>query len=287
MHGEEKDLDVVLARVNQLEDRLRRMRRGQRAALWSGGVLLMILAMLPMLLASGAAGPEKELRASRFVLVDDKGAERAELGFNSLGTASLFSGDKKSGQGVLLALDDEGAPFLSLAGKGNARVRIGFRSSGEPLMELSDGGDEKAQRRSRVGKEHGAALRLKGQRGKTRFVLAANDLGHSGVVLLDQREQARGSFVIDDEGRPSITMVDPKGNNRVVIGTEKDGNSPSISLWDKKRQASLALILFEDHSPILSITDKNGKQLLVLGIDDGSPKLLLKDKQEKTIWTAP
>lgn len=287
MRGNEENLDVVLARLHEFEDHLRQMRRGQRAALWSGAVLLVIVGMLPMLLASGAAGPEKELRASRFVLVDDKGAERAELGFNSLGTASLFVGDKKSGQGVLLALDDEGTPFLSLAGKGNARVHIGFRRSGEPLMELSDGGDEKAQIRLSVGKEHGAALRLKGQRGKTRFVLAANDSGNSGVVLLDQREQARGSFVIDDEGRPSITMVDPKGNNRVAIGTEKDGSSPSISLWDKKRQASLGLILYEDHSPMLMVTDKNGKQRLIMGVDGGSPKMVINDKEEKAVWTAP
>lgn len=288
MPGEEKDLDVVLARVNQLEDRLRRMRRAQGAAMWSGGAVLVILGMLPMLLASRAAGPEKELRASRFVLVDEKGVERGEFGFSPAGAARLLIHGKKSGKGMLMFVDDdEGTANIIMYGRNKTtRLGIGIRKTGQAFLELWDK-DGKAHIGLGVDKKHGAVIKLTDRSRKTRVRLVARESGSSGIALLDQGGLGRGAFVIDDAGRTLFVMQDLEGNPRVAISTEKDGSSPTIGIVGKKGQASLSLMLLKDRSPTLFVTDKNGKERLILGVDDVSAKLLLKDKEEETIWTAP
>lgn len=307
MRGKEEDLDVVLARLHGLEDRLRRMRRAQATAMWSGAVLLVIVGMLPILLASGAAGPEKEVRASRFVLVDDKGVERAELGFGSHGPARLFIGDKKSGEGILLALDEEQRPFLVMGGDRktarigmsilesgkprlglwtpgakSAHIGLGFQSTGNPEFFLRDVAG-KTRIGLRVDKVGDAVLQLMDSSGRTRAMVSASDGDNTVLHLTDAKGNGAASLRIDKEGKAGLFMMDSKQNPRVLIQAEP----PQVSLWGEEMQSSITWALHKD-APLMLMKDKDGNPRVSFGVDSANKsEIQLLDKNRQEVWKAP
>ncbi|MEE8373917.1 MAG: hypothetical protein V3R87_09370 [Dehalococcoidia bacterium] len=307
MRENEKDLEAVLARVHELENRVQWMRRAQGAAMWSGAVLLVIVGMMPMLLASGGSGPEKELRASRFVLVDDKGAERAELSFGPHGPPRLIIGNKKPVEGILLGLDDDGSPFLIMGGREDkARIGMGIMESGKPHIGLWGSGAKKAHiglgfqstgnpqfllrdvvGKTRIGlsvdKVGDAVLQLRDPSGRPRALLSASGGDNTSLILTDAKGKGGGSLIVDKAGKAALFLSDSKKNPRVLIQAEP----PQVLLWGEKMQSSITWALHKD-APLMLMQDKDGNPRVSFGVDSANKsEIQLLDKNRQEVWKAP
>jgi hypothetical protein len=113
----------VEARLDALERSRRRYRAGVTLAglVVAGGVAL------------GQAEPPKELRATRFVLVDDEGAVRAQLGVNK-DAAELTLRDGEGNVAATLAADGGGGSALRLR-QGAASVDLELNADSKELSK--------------------------------------------------------------------------------------------------------------------------------------------------------
>ena len=122
-------VESLAQRVAQLERENRRWRVGLILA-----VVLLVAAGVPAWTWS-AVTPE-EIRAKRFVLVDDAGNERGSLGFLGAGEPWL-SLSNRAGDEVSLVIGNEG-PKLSLWTSDRQRnVQLGILSGGSPVLQLN------------------------------------------------------------------------------------------------------------------------------------------------------
>ena len=99
-----------------------------------------------------------------------------------------------------------------------------------------------------------------------------------------------------EDGRPSLTMIDAQGRNRVWLFLSSDDGSPNLILIDKSRivlmdgagEIRSALRLDDTGSPIFSSMDANGSLRTLLRLTaDGSPVTELYDQNGAILWSAP
>jgi hypothetical protein len=123
-------LDIV-RRVERLEKEVGWWRR-----IGSAGVAFFVLTSLAW--ASDIGSSVKEVRATSFILVDDAGQKRGELGFVPGGDAKvpgLVLWGKKGG----ITAQIDGFPSFNLLGKDeHSRVALSVRSDDEPTLEFLD-----------------------------------------------------------------------------------------------------------------------------------------------------
>ena len=112
-------------RLDKLERLNRTAMRLALTALLSTGAIVLVGLGRPSTGQSDVRGVQNEVRARKFVLVDDAGHERAELGIAPDGRAGLVVWDKAKSTSVWLGTDDHEMPLLAFGSK-----------TGEPLMEL-------------------------------------------------------------------------------------------------------------------------------------------------------
>lgn len=145
----------------------------------------------------------KEIRANRFVLVDESGRTRALLD------------EQESGPGLRL-FDEQGKRRAVLAVDKNG-LRLGLLDEhGVPLVALR--GDK------------GGEMALYDDNGKKRFVLFA---GKEGPLLcfLDEQDKERFMLFMSEDG-PAMTMADKEGKYRVGMAVGKEG--PGVEVLDGK-----------------------------------------------------
>jgi len=103
---------------------------------------------------------------------------------------------------------------------------------------------------------------LYNERGRMRALLGLVD-GNPGLILYDERDQARAKLLVLATGLAALSLHDERGKGQVLLDLDKKG-------------ASLAL------------RDKGDKVRAVLGMAaDGRPALGLFDEKGKVIWKAP
>ena len=122
-------------------DIVRRVERLEREVGWwrrigSAGAALFLLTSLAW--ASDVNSPLREVRATSFILVDDVGQKRGELGFLPGGASKvpgLVLWSKKGG----ITAQVDGFPSFNLLGKDeHSRVVLSVRSDDEPTLEFLD-----------------------------------------------------------------------------------------------------------------------------------------------------
>ena len=96
-----------------------------------------------------------------------------------------------------------------------------------------------------------------------------------------------------DEGGQVLTarqfqIVDADGNMKMLLATDDDDNSPSISLYDNAGKFRAVYNLSEKDEPALMMHDKKGNTNLVIAVtkEDGE-EITLYDKNMKPLWTKP
>lgn len=151
----------------------------------------------------------QEIRAERFLLVDDTGAMKAALGMGDDGNARLEvygpDAEMRAGLGLI-----EGQPGLGLLdATGQTRALLGM-PNGEPVLGLLD---EQGQMRVGLGMQDGGPmLELSDATGATRALLTMmgqqND--EPTVVLYDAAAIPRVVLGIP-EGEPTLGFLDGEG----------------------------------------------------------------------------
>lgn len=207
--------DDALAGVTERLDRLERAHRRGKIAFRATVVLLLV----GFGLSAAAPRPPQEppivgpmtneVRAKRFVLVDDTGKLRAVLGAASHGAVSLGLLDNDDKIRSVLIVDSNGAPRLELFGTDETRRVV--------LSVFAN--------RSGLG--------IFGDAGRGGAVLDVVDDGGVTLGLTDSRERGRAGLQLRSDGTTLINFNDTNEKIRAALGIGADG-SPGLGLWDKE-----------------------------------------------------
>jgi hypothetical protein len=167
------------SREEELIRRIERLERGRRWTWGLAGVVAAVFALTAFAGASDRVGDAGELKARAFVLVDDNGHTRGELGFLPGGEGvPATPGLVLWGKDGHIAAQLDGFPSFNLLGKDErSRMTLSVRSDDDPVLELIDSegvrrflagrGDLKPARAEVTKQEPAFSLLLRGPDGKT------------------------------------------------------------------------------------------------------------------------
>lgn len=256
-------------RLEKMEIELKRAMRYNRILL---AVVLLAAAAMTVAVAMTAGksvSHENIIKASGFILVDEKGKERAIL---------AMGGGEPS-----LELRDENEKLL-------ASLSILFD---EPILSLH-GADANCNYCAVLGVfENGPGLRLIGENGKSRASLAM--AGDSPLLgLVDEKGNIRAGLSVFKDGTRLI-LSDESGKSRASLSVV--GDSALLGLSDEKGEPRVGLNVDKDGSS-LALFDSNGKNRANLGIGktttpDGKvvtypeSSLILFNPDGTVVWRAP
>lgn len=217
------------------EYRPTRMDRGTRK-LMSGLVLGALVPVLVVCLGQGRNPPvaPQEVRAKKFVLVDDTGKERAELAILDDGAVRLIVRDQRSSASIWLGVDAAGRPSLVLSGAdGNRAMDLVVLRGEQPAVILRD------------------------KSGKRRLIAGIVDSGFASVVLFDENGKDRQRMMLDKRGNPRLILSDGSGHSRARIMLDSTGVS-SIALSDTKR-TRITMQVAADGPADMALFDSNDR----------------------------
>jgi hypothetical protein len=209
----------------------------------------------------------KEVRAERFVLVDQAGRDRAEL-------------TMVDEQPMLRLLDEAGV----------ARAQFGFGDVGaegvhffEPELSLLDAD---GQKRAVVNLVAGhPQLMLLDEMGNILVNLAAMAPLDVSLSMYDSQSQRRMFFgysgINGDD--PEISMADSVGNMRAALSLIDGG--PGLFLFDETGKERVMLRAIAE--PDLWFTDEAGIPRVMLHLSRNDPQLWLLNQQNGIEWHAP
>lgn len=129
---------------------------------------------------------EDEVRASKFVLTDDKGNPRAQLQAASGGAVALTFHQDDGKVGMLLGLDPHQSPTLTFIQDGKRKVNVEIdKQTKQPNLTLEGAGSSKID----IGydKTENASVRLHDSEGCMRVSLSLSANGDAQLKLFDKR----------------------------------------------------------------------------------------------------
>lgn len=209
--------DEALACLTERLDRLEQAHRRWKRA--SGTTVMLLLAGIGL----GAAAPRppqlipeapltgssvSEVRAKRFVLVDDAGKLRAVLGAATRGAVSLGLLDNDDKIRSVLIVDSNGTPRLELFAADETRRVV--------LSVFPN--------RSGLG--------IFGEAGRGGAVLDVVADGAASLGLTDSKERSRAGLLRSD-GTTVLNFNDTSEKVRAALGVGSDGG-PRLGIWDKE-----------------------------------------------------
>jgi len=209
---------------------------------------------LAILKKSAAAAP-KEIRATSFIVVDEKGKDRAVLN---------VSGDRAG----LSILDENGKKRI---GMGVTKEALGLTFYDENMKALAEF--------CMVDNE--VRLLMTDKKTTGRVILMANK-DAAGLVLRDGEDKPRALLSVNTEGHHMLALLD--GNNQARVILRSDECESSLILSDEKAEPRAMLSVLED-GPGLLLLDANGKDRVSLNVAEDGAGLRLFDEDGETIWT--
>ena len=201
----------------------------------------------------------KTVEATNFVLVNEKGEKKAELG-----------------------LDENGAPKLQLmSGQANVRFGLTIDESGSPRIGYFDG-----EGKSLAGLtfEQDGSTALFDSDGRLLAVLKYTTDGAPSLLLSDKKWKPR--LVLGfQKGAPHVYMYDDEAQERFRFTATPEGMA-QVSFANEKTKVPARLTMASDGSWLLVDARRKPIAKLTFG-EDGAPSLELCDNDGKTIWKAP
>jgi hypothetical protein len=157
--------------------------------------------------AQGAAGEAaaKEVRATQFVLVDENGKTRAEMGTVKVGGSGLILYDENGTVRATLGADKDGSRLTLFDENGKTRAVLGADKDAPRLIMFDETGTYRAVL---IAFKDAPRLALFGERGydDPRVTLIALKDG-SYLALSDEKGKTRAVL----SGSPNLTLFDPDG----------------------------------------------------------------------------
>lgn len=206
--------------AHRLIERLDRLdRANQRWKLISGATAAALVSLVlgaaaaPRLPHLGqevpAGGPVlEEVRAKRFLLLDDAGKLRGVLGSATGGAVSLGLLDNDDKIRSILIVDANGTPRLEMLATDETRRAV----------------------LSVFPNRSGLALFGEGARGGAILDVAAD--GTATLGLTDKQEQTRAGLLLLPDGTTLLKVSDASQRVRAALGVGNDG-SPGLGMWDR------------------------------------------------------
>jgi len=178
-----------------------------------------VLAPTPTKAAEGQPAPANEVRAKRFVLVDEEGRERAVLGFRHEGEAALTILSLQGRELVKLGTDDSSGPTENslqlLDGVGRARVKVAFTPTSDAVF---------------LGVPYGS--------GQPSGGLNLEEGGLALYVMAGDRK-SYGTMEVTADGTPRLRLTDDEGKVVFSVPTGQDAALPTAS---EARRAAMAAV---------------------------------------------
>ncbi len=187
-------------------------------------LIAFVLIFWQMASTAGCSRPRQqfeEVRASRFVLVDDAGQERGDLAVTSDGAARLRIEGAANDLSVWVGVNENGPSVAILDEAGKVAVEMTV-FKGDRIIALRD--SERIRVGLRAWQNGSATVTLWDQSGKKRAQLESAD-EVAGFVTFDPQGVVRGSFGVADPGLPSNVLYDEAGRPRLGLVFESDGSA--------------------------------------------------------------
>ena len=244
-------------RLGQELSRIQREIRRLKAMCW-GVVALLGLVTLPSAVAiSRAIFPTEagEIRARRFIVVDDRGTTRIQLGMLGEEGPSLELADSRGIPRLAIAVRPGGATAIKMLGEErHPRVTLDILPDGSPRLEL------------------------RGQNGMSAVTVGVEEDGAAHVRLVDHQGRHRSALTIAPGGSPGLTLNDETGTSRLGLAVAPDGWSQT-ELYDRAGALRLGLGVSPQGAPVIGFDDNAGRRRILIGLLDGKPMLDLFDRR--------
>jgi hypothetical protein len=208
----EEVTDRLIERLDRLDRTNRRWKVISGATAAALAVLVLVAAAAPRapLLDQGGrpvGGAVSEVRAKRFLLVDDTGKLRAVLGAATGGAVSLGLLDNDDKIRSVLIVDANGTPRLEMLGADETRRVV----------------------LSVFPNRSGLGVFGEGARGGAILDVAAD--GTVTFGLTDRKEHTRAGLLLLPDGTALLNLSDTTQRVRAALGIGNDG-SPGLGMWD-------------------------------------------------------
>ena len=169
-----------------------------------------------------------EIRARRFVVVDDTGRERAKFGVMEDGETGMVVWNKKKSTAVSVSMDRFEMPRIVLENsKAEALLDFGILGDRYPVLVMRD-----ANGRRRLGvmvTEGGSVgIGLYDEEKRNRCGVALGRDGHPQITLKDDKGRVRASLMLDGRGACALDLFDPKGQERIVLQVDAQGHADAV-----------------------------------------------------------
>lgn len=229
----------------------------------AGSVLAVAVVVLLSSLALRALGqsdpkapvPTKELRAQRFVLVDENDRKLASLERQEDGRPALVLWNKEETAAASIVIDKGGMPRIVLE-SGDAEVSMGFMDAGSPVLGMLDA---KGNRRlaATVFMDN-ASLTMYDDQKRERWLIGVNAKGQPIARVKDEKGNLRAGFAHDESG-VGLTLSSEDDRSNVVLQVHPQGQCDvAILRGDGKRGVAMQsdadgcgnVAIFEDKQPI-------------------------------------
>jgi len=123
-------------------------------------------------------------------------------------------------------------------------------------------------------------LRIVDKRGRTLASFSSHG-GAGRIALMDSSGKTRLIAGVDPGGETFLSLHDPRGEFRVILGTWLEGD-PKLVLLDGQEAKRVGLELDGGEEPVLRLQDSRGtSRLEVRGGREGDPSILVLDREEK------
>ena len=158
-----------------------------------------------------------EIRAQRFVVVDETGTERARFGILEHGEPGMIIWTKKKTAALTATIDRLGGPRVTLTERGGEDLlTLGIANDRHPLLVMTD---ETGRRRLVImaGTGAGASVGLYDAQQRNRCTIALRESGEPEITLKDAQERIRGDFMMDQNGTVALALWDRNREARVVF----------------------------------------------------------------------
>jgi len=185
--------------------------------------------------AGGENANAPEVRAQRFVVVDDSGKGRGEFGMRSNGEPVLRLWDRDVSISAMVEMDAYGMPRVAFETKnGTPLAELGVLDKRHPIFVLRDADGNR--RLAMVVAEAGdVAFGLYDTDRTNRCSLSLDKKGDPRIVLRDKTGEVRARVMQDEEGGSAVDLLDAKGRAHVVFQVDAKGRGDGVVFGSDER----------------------------------------------------
>lgn len=169
-----------------------------------------------------------EVRARKFIVIDDGGMERAEFGMSEGGEVAMVIGNKKRGTAVWVGTDSEGDSRVAFANtKGEVLLELVMVDEKHPAFIMSDANG--LRRLGMVITDTGlVTIRLNDSNKQNRCAISVDEDGYSSIIFRDEKGKTRARLMQHEMGTGSLDLLDQEERPRIVLQVDANGKADAV-----------------------------------------------------------